>query len=64
LEESGEHVKERQLTVEDILAADEVFLTDVIHGLRWVGAFRKKRYFNNRSKVLLQQLNERQIKKV
>ncbi|MFM2206653.1 MAG: hypothetical protein RL213_628 [Bacteroidota bacterium] len=64
VQESGEEIIERPLTVEDILAADEVFLTDVIHGLRWVGAFRKKRYFNNRSKAILQQLNERQIKKV
>lgn len=35
---------------EDILQADEVFLTNTISGLRWVGAFREQRYFAHVSK--------------
>ena len=56
---------EKGITVEDLLKADELFLTDVIHGMRWVSAFRNKRYFNNFSRALLQEINEyNQIKKV
>lgn len=32
-----------------ILAAEEVFLTNAIHGIRWVGAFRNKRYYKNQA---------------
>ena len=56
---------EKGITIEDLLKADEIFLTDVIHGMRWVGAFRNKRYFNNFSRALLSEINEHfQIKKV
>jgi branched-subunit amino acid aminotransferase/4-amino-4-deoxychorismate lyase len=39
-------------TEDDILYADEVFLTNTISGLRWVGAFRGQRYFANVSKKI------------
>ncbi len=56
---------EKGITVEDLLKADEIFLTDVIHGMRWVSAFRNKRYFNNFSRALLSEINEyNQMKKV
>lgn len=64
LQEGGESVEEGPITLNDLLHADEVFLTDVIHGIRWVGAFRNKRYFNTRSRQILNQISERQIKKV
>lgn len=46
------------LTIQDILTADEVFLTNAIAGVRWVLAFRNKRYYNDTSKFLVQRLNE------
>ena len=49
-------VRETTFTADDLLVADEIFLTDVINGIRWVGAFRQKRYFNNFSKQLLDEL--------
>ncbi len=56
---------EKGITIEDLLKADEIFLTDVIHGMRWVSAFRTKRYFNNFSRALLSEINEyNQMKKV
>ena len=56
---------EKGITVDDLLKADEIFLTDVVHGIRWVSAFRNKRYFNSFSKALLSEINEyHQIKKV
>ena len=56
-------VSEEQLTVEEILVADEIFLTDVINGIRWVGAFRQKRYYHDFSKQLLEELNSVELKK-
>jgi branched-subunit amino acid aminotransferase/4-amino-4-deoxychorismate lyase len=46
------------LTIQDLLTADELFLTNVITGLRWIVAFRQKRYYNKISKLLIQKLNE------
>lgn len=58
-------ISEKGIAVEDVLQADEIFLTDVINGIRWVGAFRDKRYFNTFSRELLNEINDyKQIKKV
>ncbi|MBK9542485.1 MAG: aminotransferase class IV family protein [Bacteroidetes bacterium] len=51
-------VIETGIEVEDMLKADEIFLTDVIHGIRWVSAFRHKRYFNSSSRQLLKEIQE------
>ena len=42
-----------------MLNADEVFLTDAVNGIRWIGAYKAKRYFNNTSKFFNEKLNER-----
>lgn len=56
---------EKGISIDDLQKAEEVFLTDVIHGIRWVGAFRAKRYFNSFSRQLLARISEmQQIKKV
>lgn len=63
--EQGKEVIEHGVTIDDLLHAEEIFLTDVIHGVRWVGAFRNKRYFNNFSNRLIKEMNDMyQIKKV
>lgn len=41
-----------------LLGADELFLTNAIHGIRWIVAYKQKRYFNNTSKKLIDKLNE------
>ncbi len=41
-----------------LLGADELFLTNAINGIRWVVAYKQKRYFNNTSKILMEKLNE------
>lgn len=41
-----------------LLGADELFLTNAINGIRWVVAYKQKRYFNTTSKKLLEKLNE------
>lgn len=64
-EEKGKTVIQSGVEVEDMLKADEIFLTDVIHGIRWVSAFRHKRYFNTFSRQLLREIqNLHSTKKV
>ncbi len=41
-----------------LLGADELFLTNAINGIRWVVAYKQKRYFNTTSKKLTDKLNE------
>lgn len=41
-----------------LLAADELFLTNAIRGIRWIAAYKQKRYFNNTAKKLIQHLND------
>jgi branched-subunit amino acid aminotransferase/4-amino-4-deoxychorismate lyase len=45
------------LVVSDLLSADEVFLTNAVDGIRWVGAFREKRYYRDFSQQLMKILN-------
>ena len=46
------------ITISDLIAADEAFLTNAINGIRWIIAFRNKRYYNKISKLLVGQLND------
>lgn len=57
-EEGGYKVNEKSFTVSFVEDADEVFLTNTIKGIVWVGALGKRRYFNNLSKELLGWLAE------
>jgi branched-subunit amino acid aminotransferase/4-amino-4-deoxychorismate lyase len=41
-----------------LLGADELFLTNAVNGIRWIVAYKQKRYFNNTSKKLTDKLNE------
>lgn len=47
-----------RITIDDLLHADEVFLTNTVNGIKWVMAFRSRRYFNKVSKSLLSGLNK------
>lgn len=46
LPEAGYTVHEKLCTPEDLEAADEVFLTNALYGIRWVKKFRNKTYSN------------------
>lgn len=46
LPKAGISVKEASISVEDILTADEVFLTNAIRGIRWVRQFQDSVYSN------------------
>ncbi len=44
-------------TVDHLMEADEIFLTNHV-GIRWVLAFRNRRYYNKYSKTLVAKLND------
>lgn len=52
-------VYECNLNPQNLLSADEVFLSNAIRGLEWVAAYRTKRYFNDMARRLLQLLNDK-----
>lgn len=55
------YVYETELKPNDLIRADEIFLTNAVQGIQWVGAYKAKRYFNKVSKTLIDALNEHVI---
>lgn len=49
---------EAPLTVEDLETANEIFLTNAISGLRWVGSFRDSSYGNATAAIIHELLQE------
>lgn len=56
--EYGIEVVEAQISPEILHEADEMFLTNAIHGIYWVMGYKKKRYFNHLSKKLQDKLSK------
>ncbi|MGE0090222.1 MAG: aminotransferase class IV [Bacteroidales bacterium] len=54
---------EKSLTEKNILDADEMFITNSITGIKWVLAFKEKRFFNNSSQKFIDKLNVIAFKK-
>ena len=50
-------VYECRLTPQNLLVADEIFLTNSICGLQWISSYKTKRYFNTVTKKLTDLLN-------
>ena len=50
-------VYECSILPQNLLSADEVFFTNAIRGINWVGGYRTKRYQNNMSRKLIILLN-------
>ncbi len=46
LQQNNFAVKETAVTINDLLQADEIFLTNAIRGVRWVKEFESKKYQN------------------
>jgi branched-chain amino acid aminotransferase len=45
-------IEEHPLSITDLENADEIFLTNAIHGIRWVGVFRDSNYGNATATIL------------
>ena len=56
LPNAGFPVYERPVTAEDLLNADEIFLSNAIRGIRWVQTFRTSRYTGDLSRTIYNQL--------
>lgn len=54
----GKDIEEKKMAENDLVNADEVFLTNAISGLRWVKQFRDKIYDNKVTQDLYVQLNQ------
>lgn len=51
-------VYESSITPQNLLVADEIFLTNAIKGVVWIGGYRTKRYMNNLAKTFVELLND------
>lgn len=49
---------EQAVKIQDIMAADEIFYTNVVKGIQWVLGFKQRRYYNKVAKVLADALNQ------
>lgn len=56
--ESGLEVIEAQISPAILNQADEIFLTNAVHGVQWVMGYKQKRYFNRISRMLQEKLFE------
>jgi branched-chain amino acid aminotransferase len=57
--EHGVKVYECNISPQNLLVADEVFLTNATHGVIWVEHYRTKQYFNNAAFQFVRFLNEK-----
>jgi branched-chain amino acid aminotransferase len=55
--QNGIRVYECPILPHNLLSADEVFLTNAITGIKWIGGYRTKRYLNTTSRRLVMLLN-------
>lgn len=55
---NGIRVYESSIVPSNLLIADEIFLTNAVKGIVWVGGYRTKRYFNSVAKRMIQLLND------
>ena len=56
LKKNKKVIHECSLSVQDLLKADEIFLTNIINGIRWVEHFRGSAYRNTHSKWIAENL--------
>jgi branched-chain amino acid aminotransferase len=54
-------VYECTLNPHNLLAADEMFITNAVRGIEWIGGYRTKRYFNDMSRRIMDLLNQHAI---
>lgn len=62
MEKSKIEYHEAPILLEELFEAEEIFLTDTIKGIRWVGSYKVKRYNLSVARKLTQALN-RQVKR-
>jgi branched-chain amino acid aminotransferase len=53
---AGFDCSEKPVTVEDLAGADEIFLTNALKGIKWVGSFQARTYTQRLTRSLYQEL--------
>ena len=61
MRDEGMPVEETSLTSEDILQAQEVFLTNAAYGIRWVKSVGESQYTNRFSTLLFKRSIQKEI---
>ena len=51
-------VSETKISPSDLILADEIFLTNSIQGIQWVGGFQTKRFYKKYSEIITKELNK------
>ncbi len=57
LNKQGVEVLEKPLSIEELYDVDELFLTNSIRGIRWVGGFHSKRFYSRHIREYVNWLN-------
>lgn len=52
-------IEMKDLSIKDVLNADECFLTNATSGIQWVGAFETKRFFKRNAVQLVEHINHK-----
>ena len=55
---NGMLVYENPIHIQHLLSADEIIITNAINGIRWVGQYKDKRYYNSLAEKLTDLLNQ------
>ena len=55
---NGLKVYECPILPSNLLVADELFLTNAVRGITWIGGYRTKRYFNTTARKIVAFLND------
>ena len=55
---NGMLVYENPIQLQHLLSADEIIITNSIKGIRWIGQYKDKRYYNSLAKKLTDLLNQ------
>lgn len=53
---NGYYVQEQVLIIDELFNAEEIFLSNAIFGIRWIGQFRDKSYSSALSKIIYKEL--------
>ena len=55
---NGMLVNENPIQIQHLLSADEIIITNSIKGIRWIGQYKDKRYYNSLANKLTDLLNQ------
>jgi len=61
INDMGFTVLEKKIISDDLLNSKEIFLSNVVSGINWVGGYKQTRYYNTLSKKIIKELNKKLV---